>query len=153
MTGKAAAWIALLLSTLVAAAPEARPASESVTLSGTFLLFSEALKPSGIAFDSEPVAKQVVLKKDDGVIVPILSDDASRALFLDDRLRHHRAEVHARRYPGLPFLQVVSFKIDDQGTLRTPEYFCEICTISVRFPQICPCCQGDMILRFRDDPR
>jgi hypothetical protein len=146
----AAAWIACVLTT--SGPGESRPAPETVKLTGSFVPLAEALKATGLPFDSEPISRQVVLKGDDGKITPILSDDASRALFLDERLRHRRAEVNGRRHSGLPYLQVVSFKVEDHGTLRTPEYFCEICTISVRFPQICPCCQGEMVLRMRPDP-
>jgi hypothetical protein len=141
---------AALPGSRVAPEPEEQP--KSITLRGTAVLLSEVLKPAGLAFDAEPVARQVVLKGDDGTITPLLSDDASRALFLDERLRHRRAEITGRRHPGLPYLQVMSFRVEDQGRLRTPEYFCEICTISVRFPQICPCCQGPMVLRMRPDP-
>jgi hypothetical protein len=120
-----------------------------VTVKGVAVTAPEALKSFGLAFDAPPVAGQVLIKGDDGALTPILSDDASRALFQDERLRNRRAELVARRYPGLPYLQVVSFKVDDGGTLRTPEYYCEVCTISVRFPQTCPCCQGPMVLRMR----
>jgi hypothetical protein len=126
---------------------------ETVTLSGTILELTDALKPLGLRFDAEPIARQVVIKGGDGAITPLLSDDASRALFEDARLRGRRTEVRGRRLPGLPYVQVVSFQVEDQGRMRTPEYFCEVCTISVRYPQICPCCQGDMILRMRPESR
>jgi hypothetical protein len=119
----------------------------SVTLQGTVEQLTDLLRPLGLVVDADPIASQVAVKADDGTITPLFSDDASRALFKDERLRHRRALVQGRKYPGLPYLQVVSFKIEDQGTLKTPEYYCEICTISVRYPQICPCCQGPMVLR------
>ena len=126
---------------------------QPVTLSGTALVLADALKSLGVVADVEPIAGQVVLRGDDGVITPLLSDDASRALFKDERLRRRRLEVNGLRRPGIPYLQVVSFQIEDEGRLRTPEYYCEICTISVRFPQICPCCQGDMVLRMKPESR
>ena len=150
MTRRSVWWMALVLSTASAAGPPLKP--EPVTLSGSVVLLAEVLKASGLTYDTEPIAKQVVLKADDGTITPILSDDASRALFLDGRLRRRRIEVQGRRHAGLPYLQVVSFKVDDHGRLSTPEYFCDVCTISVRFPQICPCCQGEMVLRMRPEP-
>jgi hypothetical protein len=143
--------IALIASTAASAGPAPGAGPEPVTLTGTVVTLNEALKPSGLAFDPEPIACQVVLKEGKGAITPLLSDDASRALFLDKRLRHRRTEVKGRRHPGLPYLQVLSFRVEDQGRLRTPEYFCEICTITVRFPQICPCCQGEMILQMRPE--
>jgi hypothetical protein len=156
MTAPTPGWIALIVSTALAVAPTnaAPPKSiETVTLTGTVIPLVEALKATGLPFDSEPVSKQVVLKEDDGTITPLLSDDASRALFQDERLRHRRARVMGRRVRGTSFLQVVSFQVEEDGRLRTPEYYCEICTISVRFPQICPCCQGEMVLRMRPEPR
>jgi hypothetical protein len=99
--------------------------------------------------DPESVAGQVVLLGEDGTVTPLLSDQASRALFRDDRLRNRQAEIKGRHHPGLPYLQVITFKIEQDGRLQTPEYYCNICTISVRYPQICPCCQGPMELRMK----
>ncbi len=103
--------------------------------------------------DLEPIAKQAVLLGEDGTITPLLSDEASRALFLDDRLRNRPAEVRGQRYAGVPYLQVINFKVEREGRLETPEYFCEVCAISVRYPQVCPCCQGPMELRMKPDRR
>jgi hypothetical protein len=126
---------------------------EPVTLNGRVVMLSAALKSSGLSFDTEPIARQVVLKGADGTLTPILSDEASRALFLDQRLRDRSTEIKGRRYPGNPYIQVLTFRIEENGRLQTPEYYCEICTISVRYPQICPCCQGPMELRMKPDSR
>lgn len=125
--------------------------AEAVTLRGKVVELSAVLKAEGLSADAEPVAKQVVLQAADRSVVPLLSDDASRALFLDKRLRDRPAELHLRRIAGLPFVQVVSFQVEEDGRMRTPEYYCEICTISVRYPQICPCCQGSMVLRMKPE--
>lgn len=145
-----AGWTALILALAVGAGKSAP--KESVTLSGEVIELSAALKDRGLPFDPESVAQQVVLREPDGAITPLLSDDASRALFVDKRLRGRRAELKAYRFPGLPYIQVISIKVDDQGRLRSPEYFCGVCTISVRYPQICPCCQGPMELRMKPEP-
>jgi hypothetical protein len=131
------------------------PNSDMVTLRGKVVMLSDALKSSGIEVeaDREPIAKQAVLLGGDGTITPLLSDEASRALFLDDRLRDRPAEIRGRRYAGVPYLQVMSFKVKREGRLDTPEYFCEVCAISVRYPQVCPCCQGPMELRMKPDRR
>lgn len=144
-----AGWLALGLPLL--AGPPAALAAEPETLTGKLMLLPEALKALGVTADAAPVAGQVVLKGDDGTITPLLCDDASRAVFKDERLRHRRAELKAKRHAGLPYVQVLVFRVEYEGTLRTPEYYCEICSISVRFPQECPCCQGPMELRFRAD--
>jgi hypothetical protein len=149
MTVPLVGWFALFMlqSAPVASASDAR--FEAVTVTGRAVELAAVLKELGVVCDVEPVAKQVVLRSDDGAIVPLLSDEASRALFLDARLRNRPIEIQGRRHAGLPYLQVVTFKVNDHGQWRTPEYFCEVCTISVRYPQICPCCQGAMELRMK----
>jgi hypothetical protein len=133
--------------------PEAAP--RPGRLEGKVLMLSEALKLRipGVKFDSEPFASQAVLVGDDGVITPLLADDASRALFVDKRLRNCRAELVGRWYTGVPYFHVVSFKIEREGRLETPEYWCDVCAISVLYPQTCPCCQGPVELRMKPDRR
>ena len=131
--------------------PAAPP--DTVTKPGRVLLLSDALKAKGIAADPEPIAKLVALVELDGSITPLIPDDASRALFLDERLRDRKAQIIVRRLAGLSLLQVVSFKVEEGGALRTPEYYCDVCRIAVRSPQTCPCCQGPMDLRMRPEIR
>jgi hypothetical protein len=148
-------WFALILP-LVSPPVNAtidKDRGKTVVMTGKVVELTAILKASGLGFDEEPVAKQVVLQGPDGSLTPLLSDEASRALFLDERLRDRPIEIVGRRYEGLPYLQAVSFKVEDEGQWRTPEYFCEVCTISVRYPQICPCCQGPMVLRMRPESR
>jgi hypothetical protein len=145
-------WLVLLLP-LALASNTSTDKGEPVTLTGRVVELTAALKSTGLNFDEEPITKQVVLRGRDGTLTLLLSDDASRALFLDERLRDRPAEIKARRYPGNPYVQVITFQLEENGRLRTPEYYCEVCTISVRYPQICPCCQGPMELRMRPDAR
>lgn len=143
----AAGCLGLWASACLAASPPA----ETVTVNGKAVTLDEALRPEGVTIDPEPANMQVVIVGEDGAITPLLSDDASRALFRDERLRGRKVEIHGRRRGGSPFVRVVTFKVEDEGELRTPEYFCEICNISVRSPQICPCCQGPMDLRMKPE--
>jgi hypothetical protein len=121
----------------------------TVTLTGEAVLLTDVLKASGVACDAEPLARQVVLREPDGTATPLLSDEASRALFLDERLRNRPVRVQGRWLAGLPYLQVVLFRVARDGEWHTPEYYCDVCSISVRYPQICPCCQGNMELRMQ----
>jgi hypothetical protein len=123
--------------------------ADTVTLSGEAVLLTDVLKASGVVCDAEPVARQVVVREPDGTTTPLLSDEASRALFLDERLRNRPVRVQGRRFAGLPYLQVVLFRVAQDGEWHTPEYWCDVCAISVRYPQICPCCQGNMELRMQ----
>lgn len=141
-------WIAPLLTAVTIGAV---PTFEEVTWTGSVDLLSEVLEAYEIVADSGPIAGLVALRTDEGRIVPLLSDPASRALFADERLRGRPVEVQGRVYKGLPFLQVTSFRVQEDGVWRTPEYYCDICTISVRYPQVCPCCQGPMELRMRPE--
>lgn len=126
---------------------------EEVVVRGRAVLLSEALKERklDVAVDAEPAASQVVIIGDDGAVTPLLADVSSRALFQDDRLRGGRVEITGRRFARLPYLQTITFRVERDGRFRTPEYYCNICTISVRFPQTCPCCQGDMELRMKPE--
>jgi hypothetical protein len=123
-------------------------------LEGRALLLSEVLKARGIPADAEPAGREVVVEGSDGSIVPLISTVESRALFLDERLRGRFVRVQGLRFPGLPAIQVVNFQVREEagGPWKTPEYYCDVCTISVRYPQVCPCCQGDMELRMREEP-
>ena len=155
MTLPMVGWLALILPLVPAqgGSDGAPDTMETVVLKGKVVELTAALKARGLPFDEEPVATQVVLQGADGTLTPLLRDDASRALFVDERLRNRPTEIVARRHSGLPYLQVVSFRVEDEGRLRTPEYYCDVCTISVRYPQECPCCQGPMDLRMRPESR
>ncbi|MFO0889287.1 MAG: hypothetical protein U0790_09125 [Isosphaeraceae bacterium] len=148
----------LLTTVLLALAPahaiaaaEAPGKAQDVILKGKVLTLPAALEAAklGVRVDAEPIAKQVAVVGDDGSLTPLWSDEASRALFLDERLRGRPTELRVKRVAGVPYVQVITFKVEQDGEFRTPEYYCNICTISVRYPQICPCCQGPMELRMK----
>jgi hypothetical protein len=150
-----ARWVvgALVVSWVAAAPPDA--SSRAGTLRGKVMLVTEALKLRipAVKVDSDPIARQVALVADDGAITPLLDDDSSRALFIDERLRNCRTELEGRWFAGVPYFQVIFFKIERDGRLQTPEYYCEVCAISVLYPQSCPCCQGPVELRMKPDRR
>ncbi len=156
--GIPSAYLAGILMLLEAGPPSAGAPpvkAEAVILRGRVMLLVTALHSLGLELkpDPESIAHQMVLLGEDRSITPLLSDEASRALFLDERLRGCRTEIRGLRYPGVPYLQVSTFRIEHEGRLQTPEYYCSICAISVRFPQICPCCQGPMELRMKPERR
>ena len=144
--------IAFLAVCFASQAPSTSSKSEKATLSGKVVPLASVVGERRLKTDPEQAAIEVVLKTDDGTIVPLLRDDASRALFLDKRLRDRKTELVVKRHSGLPFVQVIVIRVEENGKLRIPEYYCDICTISVRDPRICPCCQGPMELRMRPEP-
>jgi hypothetical protein len=128
------------------------PRFQQVTIDGVAVTLAEVAEERGIRLEQDQSANQVVLRADTGQITPILCNAASKALFTDARLRGRKTRVVGRRHEGLPFIEVVAFQVEEaDGTLKTPEYFCDVCTISVRFDQICPCCQGEMELRMKPE--
>jgi hypothetical protein len=148
------AWLlGVTLLAFGALAGQKNSAPDVVTLRGKVVTLNAALVARGLAIkvDAEPIAKQVALVADDGSVIPLFSDEASRALFLDGRLRDCRAQLLGRRFAGVPYLQVISFKVERDGKFETPEYYCDVCAIHVRYPQTCPCCQGPMELRMKPD--
>ncbi len=122
-----------------------------MTLRGKFVTLGSALRSLGIDARPDPasIASEVVLLGDDRSITPLFHDVASRAVFLDERLRDRPAELHGRRFPGVPYIQVSTFQVEREGRMQTPEYFCSVCSIAVGYPQVCPCCQGSMELRMK----
>lgn len=141
----------LLLALALPPAPD-QDAPREVTLRGTVVPLAAVLADREIVADAPPIEKQLVLKGGDGAVTPLLSNGASKALFLDARLRDRPAEITGWLHPGLPYLEPVAVRVEEQGALRTPEYYCDVCTIAVRFPQDCPCCQGPMELRYKPAP-
>jgi hypothetical protein len=129
-------------------------ADEPATVTGRAVLLTSALAAVPLRADPGPIERQVVLITTGSPpeILPLLSDEGSRALFLDERLRDRPARLFVRRVPGLPYLQVTRFEVEVEGRFRTPEYWCDVCSISHRYPQVCACCQGDLELRMKDDP-
>lgn len=148
-TGIAASIFLVVVS--LAGADSPRPDMTEGTLSGQVVSLTAALDELRIPVDRDSSAAQVVLRAADGTLVPLIRDEASRAFFMDPRLLSRDAELRVRRYSGVPYVQVISFKLFEAGKFRTPEYYCEVCSISVRYPQTCPCCQREMEFRFRPD--
>jgi hypothetical protein len=141
-------WLALLLPLdLAPKTPTPTETGEPVTLNGRVIELTAAPRSSVPGFDEEPIAKQVVLQGLQG------REGTPTLLLSEERLRDRPAQIKARRHPSSPYVQVVTFRIEEDGRLRTPEYISEVCTISVRYPQICPCCQGPMEPRMRPDAR
>ncbi len=152
-TQRRLATIVLLVLVSVLGADQPKPEMTEETLTGRVVLLTTALSDLDVRSDPEAIDQQVVVRTTDGNLIPLIRDEASRAFFMDPQLRSRDAELHVRRYAGVPYVQVMTFKISVDGKLRTPEYYCEVCSISVRYPQTCPCCQRTMEFRLRPDDR
>jgi hypothetical protein len=125
---------------------------DPITIRGVVRTLESVLRERGVLADSDHVAGQVVLLAKGEQAVTLLSNPASRALFMDERLRERPTEVVGRRVKDLPYFDVVLFRVkDESGIFRIAEYYCDVCAISVRYDQICPCCQGAMYLRYKPE--
>lgn len=133
------------------AADSTSAATRIVTLSGEAIELSKALAALGVPSDDDQTKNQIVLRTNDGALIPLLKDEASRALFLDARLRERPILINARKHDKIPYLQALIVRVKVEGAYREPQYYCEVCTINVRYPQVCPCCQGPMILKFKPE--
>ncbi len=151
--GFAPGLVAALILLLGDGPPATRGAE--VVLRGKVVTLAAAIKELGVDVKPDPdtTRGEAVLLGEDRAITPLFRDDASRALFLDERLRDRRVELRGRRFSGVPYLQVSSFRVENEGSWQTPEYFCSVCAITERYPKICPCCQGPMELRWRSEHR
>lgn len=130
-----------------------QPARSDVetTVVGRVLPMPEILALKKVKADSEPLEKQVALLGDDGRAWPILSDEGGRLFFLDKQMLHRRARLKLKTTSDMPFAQVISVEIEHEGKWRVPQYYCDVCTIAVRYPQICLCCQGPMEFRLKPE--
>ncbi len=135
-----------------AAAESAAAAPRVVSLQGEAIELSKALAALGLPSDDDQTKNQIVLRTNDGALIPLLKDEASRALFLDERLRERPILIHARKRDKIAYLQVLTVQVKIEEAYREPQYYCEVCTITVRYPQVCPCCQGPMILKYKPEP-
>lgn len=134
-----------------AASESPAAAPRIVSLTGEAIELSKALAALGLPSDDDQTKNQVVLRTNEGALIPLLKDEASRALFLDERLRERPILIHARKRDKIPYLQVLIVRVKIEDAYREPQYYCEVCTITVRYPQICPCCQGPMILKYKPE--
>ena len=125
--------------------------STVISVEGRVLAIPEILARKSIKADSGPVENQMSMLTTAGRVLPLLSDDGGRVFFLDKSMRDRQARLKLKISPDLPYAQVVQVEIEHEGRWRIPQYYCDVCTIAVRYPQICLCCQGPMEFRFKPE--
>lgn len=125
--------------------------AEAIIVEGRVLAMPEIFIQKAIKADSGPVENQMAMLTRTGQVLPILSDDGGRVFFLDKSMRDRKTRLKLKISKDLPYAQVVQVEIHHEGRWRIPQYYCDICTIAVRYPQICLCCQGPMEFRFKPE--
>ena len=122
-----------------------------ITVEGRVLAIPEIFAKKSIKADLGPVENQMAILTSTGRVLPLLSDDGGRIFFLDKSMRNLPARLKLKTSPDLPYSQVIHVEIEHEGRWRIPQYYCDVCTIAVRYPQICLCCQGPMEFRFKPE--
>ena len=117
---------------------------------GHVVFLSDALqKKYGIKSVPESQQRVLALQSKDGSLVPLVEDQRGRSFRRDKRLREMEVLLMARRYEGLPMLQVIRvYRVDGKKVFEV-DYWCEICAIAMYELKACDCCQGDIELRQR----
>ncbi len=130
--------------------PAAEAPFELVYLRGHVVFLSDALqKKYGIKSVPESQQQVLALQSKDGSLVPLVEDLRGRSFRRDKRLREMEVVLMARRYEGLPMLQVIRVYRVERKKVFEVDYWCEICAIAMYELKACDCCQGDIELRQR----
>jgi hypothetical protein len=117
---------------------------------GQVVFLADALKEKfGIKTVPESRERVLALESRDGSLVPLLEDLRGRSFRRDKRLREMEVVLMARKYQGLPMLQVIRVYRVDKRAVFEVDYWCEICAIAMFELKACDCCQGDIELRQR----
>ncbi|MBI1325465.1 hypothetical protein GC170_20055 [bacterium] len=127
------------------------PQSRTETFEGVVRPLSEIAKSRKISSDSEPLAGLMALETKDGRAIPLLSDEGGRMYYLDKAMRGRQVRLKMIERPDFPVAEVIQSEVMHEGRWRVPQYYCDVCTIAVRYPQVCLCCQGPMEFRYRPE--
>mgnify|MGYP001159606712 FL=1 len=123
---------------------------ELVYQRGHVVFLADVLKEKyGIKSVPESQQRVLALQSKDGSLVPLVEDLRGRSFRRDKRLREMEVVLMARKYQGLPMLQVIRIYRVDRKKVFELDYWCEICAIAMYELKACDCCQGDIELRQR----
>jgi hypothetical protein len=83
--------------------------------------------------------------------IAIADDEGGRMFYLDPAMRGREVRLKLiEKGPGRP-AEVIQSEVRHEGRWRVPQYYCDVCTIAVRYPQVCLCCQGPMEFRYKPE--
>jgi hypothetical protein len=144
--------LALLLSSAEGAekkraAPPREEAANARSFEGAVLPLAEIVKTQSATADEDALKLSRVLKAKDGKIYSLVKDDASRKLFMDDRLLRRPLRITALPVPGSQLLVVVQVQSFKDGKLHDVDYWCEMCQLAAAEPGKCKCCGNTLELR------
>lgn len=124
------------------------------SLSGRVVWLNERLlKRRKIQTVPEAAERVLALEAADGKLWPLVEDVRGRAFRRDARLRDEPVELLVRKFPDMPFVQVIGVYGFEQGRRVEIDYWCDVCAIAMYEIKDCECCQGPIELRKRPAPK
>jgi hypothetical protein len=140
-------------SATMSSEPDQPPGSSgrTVTVEGVVKSLADIAKARKIDGDSEPFAGTMAIETRDGRAILLRSDEGGRMFYLDESMRGRKVRLKIIETADFPLAMIVQAEAMHEGRWRVPQYYCDVCTISVRYPQVCLCCQGPMEFRFKPE--
>jgi len=124
------------------------PKYESIVVRGKVIELGPYVQQTfQVAMDDDAGKSTLALVTSTGEVHPLVKDLRSRGFWMDKRLRDRPMELHAHRFPGLPFLRLIDVYSLKDGNKYRVDYWCTVCAITTFQPGPCPCCQDEIELR------
>lgn len=115
---------------------------------GTIIPFREAVQQrTKVALEGTWGEDLLVLRADDGEVLPLWPTEAARFFYHDRRMWRRPVQLSARVYEGVPGLDLVRVYTIREGKLFDIYYWCDVCAIKMLKLQNCECCQGPIEIR------
>lgn len=146
----------LAFITFLSIAPEIKADSPPAPINiqwktGKVMPLARAFEKLQVTTDMPPLEGPLALVTESGEILPLLSDEGGRIFYLDPAMQNRQVRLRLQSSVNHPFQSVVNVEIELDGRWRIPQYYCDVCTIAVRYPQTCLCCQGPMEFRVKPE--
>ena len=150
---RALTFIALLVAALPAwfAIAQDSPTDKNLqSFKGKVVPLAGLLAKQGAKLDADAEPYWLALQTDDGKIMPLVKDAASRMFFKDAKLLNRPMRLTAKQIPHSQLLQVINVHSIVGGKLHDVYYWCDICTIKGFEAGPCDCCGAPY--EFREVP-
>ncbi|MBN9522174.1 hypothetical protein J0H58_27250 [bacterium] len=114
-------------------------------MSGKVLPLAAALAKFGVKADADTPG--VALVTDEGKVSPIVKEELSRMLFVEEKLQSGPVRLTAKLVPGTTLLRVSAVQTVKDDKVYDVDYWCDNCQLFVLSPGPCKCCGGPTVLR------
>jgi len=125
--------------------------SRTITVEGVVKPATIKAAAKGQPGIAESQAETMAVFAADGRQIPIADDEGGRMFYLDPAMRGREVRLKLiEKGQGRP-AEIIQAEARHEGRWRVPQYYCDVCTIAVRYPQVCLCCQGPMEFRYKPE--